>query len=57
MYAVPAAQGPSMAATCGITPDITTWSAKSQPLPANVEPAASWIRAPAESSSQTMGLR
>src|ERR1043166_6063143 len=39
MYAVPAAQGPSIAATCGTTPDITTWSAKSQPLPANVDPA------------------
>ena len=26
MYAVPAAHGPSIAATCGITPDITTWS-------------------------------
>ena len=57
MYAVPAAHGPSMAATCGMTPDITTWSANSQPVPANVEPDASWMRAPAESRSQTMGLR
>ncbi len=26
MYAVPAAQGPSIAATWGMTPDMTTWS-------------------------------
>ena len=26
IYAVPAAHGPSIAATCGMTPDITTWS-------------------------------
>ena len=57
MYAVPAAHGPSIAATCGMTPDITTCSANSQPVPAKVEPAASWIRAPAESSSHTIGLR
>ncbi len=54
---MPAAQGPSMAATCGITPDMVTWSKNRWPEPANVEPAASWMRAPAESSSQTIGLR
>src|SRR5438270_5226077 len=34
-----------------------TCSAKSQPVPANVDPTASWIRAPAESSSHMVGLR
>ena len=54
---MPAAQGPSIAATIGITPDITTSSRKRWPEPANIEPAASWIRAPAESSSQMNGIR
>jgi hypothetical protein len=54
---VPAAQGPSIAATIGTTPDITTSSRKRWPEPANIEPAASWIRAPAESSSQIIGRR
>ena len=57
MYAVPAAQGPMSAATCGTTPLITTSSRKSAPEPANSDPTASWIRAPAESSSQTNGIR
>ena len=46
-----------MAATRGTTPDITTSSRKRCPEPANMEPAASWIRAPAESSSQIIGIR
>ena len=54
---MPAAQGPSIAATSGITPDISTSSRKRWPEPANSEPAASWIRAPAESSSQMNGIR
>ena len=57
MYAVPAAHGPISAATCGITPLITTSSRNRWPEPANSDPAASWIRAPAESSSQTIGTR
>ena len=57
MYAVPAAHGPIRAATCGITPLITTSSRNRWPEPANSEPTASWIRAPAESSSQTKGIR
>ena len=57
MYAVPAAHGPIRAATCGITPLITTSSRNRWPEPANSEPTASWIRAPAESSSQTNGIR
>ena len=57
MYAVPAAHGPIRAATCGMTPLITTSSRNRWPEPANSEPAASWIRAPAESSSQTSGMR
>ena len=57
MYAVPAAHGPMSAATCGITPLITTSSRNRWPEPANSEPTASWIRAPAESSSQTNGIR
>ena len=57
MYAVPAAHGPSIAATCGTTPLICTCSKKSAPLPAKVLPAASWMRAPAESSSQIIGSR
>ena len=57
MYAVPAAHGPSIAATSGMTPDIVTSSRNRWPEPANIEPAASWIRAPAESSSQINGIR
>ena len=57
MYAVPAAHGPIRAATWGITPLITTSSRNRWPEPANSEPTASWIRAPAESSSQTNGTR
>jgi hypothetical protein len=36
---------------------VTTSSWKSCPEPANSEPTASWMRAPALSSSQTMGMR
>ena len=57
MYAVPAAHGPISAATCGMTPLMITSSRKRWPDPANSEPAASWIRAPAESSSQISGIR
>ncbi len=57
MYAVPAAHGPISAATSGTTPLITTSSRNRWPEPANSEPTASWIRAPAESSSQTSGIR
>ena len=54
---MPAAQGPSIAAINGTTPDIVTSSRKRWPEPANSDPAASWIRAPAESSSQISGIR
>ena len=54
---MPAAHGPMSAATCGITPEATTSSRNRWPEPANSEPTASWIRAPAESSSQTIGIR
>ena len=54
---MPAAQGPSIAATIGTTPDISTSSRKRWPEPANSEPAASWMRAPAESRSQISGIR
>ncbi len=54
---MPAAHGPISAAICGITPLITTSSRKRWPEPANSEPAASWMRAPAESSSQIIGIR
>ena len=57
MYAVPAAHGPISAAICGITPLITTSSRNRLPEPANSEPTASWMRAPAESSSQMNGIR
>ncbi len=57
MYAVPAAHGPMSAATWGTTPLITTSSRNRCPEPANSEPAASWMRAPAESSSQIIGMR
>ena len=57
MYAVPAAHGPIRAAICGTTPLITTSSRNRCPLPANKDPTASWMRAPAESSSQIMGIR
>ena len=46
-----------MAATCGTTPLIVTCSRNSAPAAANVDPDDDWIRAPAESSSQTMGMR
>ena len=54
---MPAAQCPSMAATIGTTPLIATCSRKRSPAPANVEPLVDWMRAPAESSSQIMGMR
>ena len=57
MYAVPAAPGPTIAATCGITPLMWTCSRNRSPVRANIEPAASWIRAPAESISHTSGMR
>ena len=57
MYAVPAAHGPISAATCGITPLASTSSRNRSPVPANSEPTASWMRAPALSSSQTNGIR
>ena len=57
MYAVPAAQCPSIAATIGTTPLIATCSRNSAPAPANVEPLVDWMRAPAESSSHTNGMR
>ena len=57
MYAVPAAQWPSIAATIGTTPLIATCSRNSAPAPANVDPLVDWMRAPAESSSHTIGMR
>ena len=57
MYAVPAAHGPISAATCGMTPLAITSSRKRWPEPAKSEPTASWIRAPALSSSHTNGMR
>jgi hypothetical protein len=54
---VPAAHGPMSAATWGITPLASTSSRNRWPVPANSDPTASWIRAPAESSSQTNGIR
>ena len=57
MYAVPAAQWPSIAATIGTTPLIATCSRKRSPAPAKVEPLVDWMRAPAESSSHTIGIR
>ena len=57
MYAVPAAQWPSIAATIGTTPLMATCSRNSAPAPANVDPDVDWMRAPAESSSHTNGMR
>ncbi len=57
MYAVPAAPGPIIAATCGTTPLMMTCSRKRSPVRANMEPVASWMRAPAESISHTSGMR
>ena len=54
---MPAAHGPISAATCGITPESITSSRNRWPEPANSDPTASWIRAPAESSSQIIGIR
>jgi len=62
MYAVPAAPGPTIAATCGTTPDMITCSRNKCPEPANreimsgcVDPGS--MRAPPESIHQTMGQR
>ena len=57
MYAVPAAQCPSSAPTCGTTPDNVTCSRNNAPAPANVDPDVDWMRAPPESSNQTTGMR
>ena len=57
MYAVPAAPGPIIAATCGTTPLMITCSRNRSPVRANIEPVASWMRAPAESISHTSGMR
>ena len=54
---MPAAQWPIIAATCGTTPESATCSRNSAPFPANVEPASDVMRAPAESSSHTTGMR
>ena len=54
---MPAAQWPSMAATCGTTPLRVTCSRNSAPAAAKVEPEDAWMRAPAESSNHTMGMR
>src|SRR5262249_40866891 len=57
MYAARCGQCPSFAATMGATPLIATCSRNNAPAPANVEPLVDWMRAPAESSSQTNGIR
>ena len=55
---MPAAPGPIIAATWGTTPDMIDSSRKSRPEPAKLrDPIASWIRAPAESMSQIIGMR
>ena len=54
---MPAAQWPSIAATIGTTPLIATCSRNRAPAPANEEPLVDWMRAPAESSSQIIGMR
>jgi len=41
----------------GTTPDMMDSSRKRNPEPAKVEPMASWMRAPAESISQIIGMR
>ena len=63
MYAVPAAPGPTMAATSGTTPDMMTSSRKRCPVPAKIAvmspppEALGSMRAPAESMNHTMGMR
>ena len=62
MYAVPAAPGPTIAATCGTTPLMTTCSRNRCPEPAKSEIMSGWlepgsIRAPPESMSHTIGQR
>ena len=63
MYAVPAAPGPTIAATCGTTPLMTTCSRNRCPLPANSEIMSrvaldcGSMRAPAESMNHTIGMR
>ena len=57
MYAVPAAQCPSIAATIGTTPLIATCSRNNAPAPAKLDPLVDWMRAPAESRSHTNGMR
>ena len=62
MYAVPAAPGPTIAATCGTTPLIRICSRKRCPVPAKSEIMSGCdepgsMRAPAESMNQTIGQR
>ena len=54
---MPAAPGPIIAATIGTTPDMIDCSRNRKPDPRSVDPIASWMRAPAESISQIMGMR
>ena len=63
MYAVPAAPGPTIAATSGTTPDMITSSRNSAPAPAKSDimspfaPTCGSMRAPAESMNHTIGMR
>jgi len=57
MYAPPAAEGPNRQQTCGTRPERRTWLKKIRPAPRRPGNSSTWsvIRAPAESTSQTMG--
>jgi hypothetical protein len=57
MYAPPAAEGPNKAHTCGTDPLARTWFQKMRPAPRRPGNISTWsvIRAPAESTSQTIG--
>ena len=63
MYAVPAAPGPTIAATSGTTPDMITSSrnrcagAGEQRDQVAVPPDLGSMRAPAESMNHTIGMR
>ena len=54
LYTAPPAQGPMTTDICGTTPDESTFDKKTSAYPAN-ESTPSWMRAPPESFSPTMG--
>jgi len=53
-YTAPPAHGPMIAEICGTTPDVSVFRRKMSAYPAS-ESTPSWMRAPPESFSPTIG--